>query len=114
VFQTKVVEELKTHILCSIIFFFKPCRLRNNWKDIVELDITQMAIWAMPLSGWIPMATNTHSEYVILIAFPLQQWLHERASMLRYTHIACIVINCVLGSRGDRNKAAGIFKNIRS
>jgi len=25
------------------------------------------------------------SEYVMLIAFPLQQWLHERASMLRYT-----------------------------
>jgi len=28
--------------------------------------------------------TNTHSEYVILIAFPLQQWLHESNSMLRY------------------------------
>ena len=24
-------------------------------------------------------ATNTHSEYVILVAFPPQQWLHERA-----------------------------------
>ena len=30
-----------------------------------------------------------HSEYVILIAFPLQQWLNERASVLRYTYIAC-------------------------
>ena len=27
-------------------------------------------------SCWIPKATNTHSEYVILIAFPLQQLLH--------------------------------------
>jgi hypothetical protein len=27
----------------------------------------------------------------ILIAFPLQQWLRERASMLRYTYIACLV-----------------------
>jgi len=27
----------------------------------------------------------------ILIAFPQQQWLHERASMLRYTYIAYIV-----------------------
>ena len=25
-----------------------------------------------------PMATNTHSEYVTLIAFPLKQRLHER------------------------------------
>ena len=32
----------------------------------------------------------THT-YVILIAFPLQQWLRERASTLRYTYIACIV-----------------------
>ena len=40
----------------------------------------------------ITKATNTHSEYVILTAFPLQQWLHERASMLRYTYISCIVI----------------------
>jgi hypothetical protein len=31
---------------------------------------------------WIIKATDTHSEYVILIAFPRQQWLRERASML--------------------------------
>ena len=34
---------------------------------------------------WIPKATDTLSEYVIHIAFPLQQWLQEHASMLRYT-----------------------------
>jgi len=28
---------------------------------------------------WITKDTETNSEYVILIAFPLQQWLHERA-----------------------------------
>jgi hypothetical protein len=39
----------------------------------------------------IIMATNTHLEYVILIAFPLQQWLHERPSMLRYTYIDVLV-----------------------
>jgi hypothetical protein len=39
----------------------------------------------------ITKTTNTHSEYVILIAFPLQQRLHERASMLRYTYIASLV-----------------------
>jgi hypothetical protein len=37
------------------------------------------------------MVIKTHSEYVILTVFPLQQWLHERASMLRYTYIACFV-----------------------
>jgi hypothetical protein len=39
---------------------------------------------------WIPKATNKHFEYVIFIAFPLQQWLHERASVLRYTFIPCL------------------------
>ena len=37
------------------------------------------------------MATDTHSEYVILIAFPRQQWLCERASVLRYVDIASLV-----------------------
>jgi hypothetical protein len=30
----------------------------------------------------------------MLIAFPLQQLLHEHASMLRYTYTACIVVLC--------------------
>jgi hypothetical protein len=37
---------------------------------------------------WVNKATNTHSGYVILIDFPLQQWLQERASLLRYTYSA--------------------------
>jgi hypothetical protein len=32
---------------------------------------------------WINKAKNTHSEYVIIIDFLLQQWLHDRASTLR-------------------------------
>ena len=29
--------------------------------------------------SWITKSTNSHSQYVILIAFPLQKWLQERA-----------------------------------
>jgi hypothetical protein len=32
---------------------------------------------------WINEATDTYSEYVILIAFPRQNWLNEGTSMLR-------------------------------
>jgi hypothetical protein len=39
----------------------------------------------MRFARWITKAIDTHSEYVILIAFPRQKWLRERASMLRYT-----------------------------
>ena len=43
-------------------------------------------ILRMRISCWVLMSTNTHSQYVTLIAFPLQQWVHERASLLRYTY----------------------------
>jgi len=39
------------------------------------------------------MATNTLSEYVTLYVFPLQQWLHEHASLLRCMHTACLVFS---------------------
>ena len=39
----------------------------------------------MRIAYWVHKATNTHSECVILTAFRIQQWLHERPSMLRYT-----------------------------
>jgi hypothetical protein len=45
----------------------------------------------MRIEFWIPNATNTNSDYVILIDYPLQQWLHERASILRHAYIACLV-----------------------
>jgi hypothetical protein len=46
----------------------------------------------MFIACWINKATDTHSEYVTLIAFPLQQWLQERASMLRYTQIMSLLL----------------------
>jgi len=51
----------------------------------------------MRFACWINKATNTHSEYVILIAFPLQQWSRERASMLRSSaHCLSIPHNLVM------------------
>jgi len=37
----------------------------------------------------------THLGSVMLIVFPLKQWLHERASILRYTYIASLFITHV-------------------
>jgi hypothetical protein len=45
----------------------------------------------MFVACWIIRATDTHSEYEILIAFAQQQWLLECASMLCYTYSACLV-----------------------
>jgi hypothetical protein len=43
----------------------------------------------------INKATNTDSEYVIFYAFPRQQWLRERASVLGYMYSACPVFEYV-------------------
>jgi len=45
----------------------------------------------MHVAYWAPKTTDTPSEYVILTSFPLQQWLHQRASVLRYTYVARLV-----------------------
>ena len=39
----------------------------------------------------ITKATDTHSELVLILGFPRQQWLRERASLLRYTYIVSVV-----------------------
>jgi hypothetical protein len=92
-FQTRVLEKITTHILFSIKFFPKNrtvCEIM--WRNMVEPDRSQMIdniIWRMRFACWITKATDTHSEYVILIAF-LRQWIRERAFMLRYTCVASL------------------------
>ena len=55
------------------------------WKNIVERGRPQVTVWRMRIACWITKATHTHththSKYVILTAFPRQQWLRERASL---------------------------------
>ena len=58
------------------------------WLNTVESDRPQMTIWPMRIAIWIPKITNTHLEFVIPITFLLQHWLHQGASVLRYTYIA--------------------------
>ena len=61
------------------------------WKNIVESDRPQIAKWLVRFANWIPNATNTHSEYLILIDFVLQKWLYESTSELGYTYISYLV-----------------------
>jgi hypothetical protein len=88
-FRIKVVEKFETRILCSITFPKIVPFIR--WGNVVQRGKPKI-IWRMCIACWIPEATNTYAGYVLLIAFPLQQWLHERNSMLRYTYIVCRVI----------------------
>jgi len=86
-FHTKVVEKTKTHILCYVTFkknsaVYEICGKKGRAGQATD-DNTEHALCMLAKS------TDTHSEYVILIAFP-QQWLRECASVLRYKNFACL------------------------
>jgi hypothetical protein len=86
----------ESHTVCSVTFFFENLTVYEiMWKNTVEPGKPQMTIWRMRIASWVHKATSTYSEYVILTDFPLQQWLHERASALRYAYISCFVCSYV-------------------
>ena len=71
------------------LFFRKLCGLRGNVEKCrIAGPTTDENIYSTCtlLAGW---ATETNSEYVKNIAFSLQQWLRERAVMLR------LYVNCL-------------------
>jgi hypothetical protein len=90
----KSCRENQNRLFLFSIFLRKSCRL---WDNVEKYCGARQAtydsiIWRMRFTCWITKATDTHSEPIILIAFPRQQWLRERASMLRYAYIACVAI----------------------
>ena len=78
----------------NFIFLEKPAVCEKEWKNNVQPNGPHTTKRRMRISCWISTATNAHSEYVIHIAFPRQQWLRERASILRvrYTYIAGLLV----------------------
>jgi hypothetical protein len=87
-FQTKTVEKSKHNSFQLTFLFFLNCTVYKIRKNFVEPD---RSIQRMHFACWLTKAIYTHSEYVTGVAFPRQQWKSERASMLRYMQIACLV-----------------------
>ena len=104
-FKLKVIDKIKIHILNSVIIFSENItvyeiiskymvqplpaddKMATRWCWISKATLAQEHANARA-----PPHTHTHtnSEYVILIAFPRQRLFRERASMLRYSYIACL------------------------
>jgi hypothetical protein len=61
----------------------------------------------MRFACWIAKAADTHSEYVIFIAYPRQQWLRERAPVyVTHTLLALsLTVHC------DTSAAVKYFLN---
>ena len=55
----------------NIFFIEKRAVYEIMCKDILKAGRPQLTIWRMRTKFWLPKAINTHSEYVILIAFPV-------------------------------------------
>jgi hypothetical protein len=90
-------ENQNTHFRFSNFFFSRKSYLYEIiWKNIVEPGKQQMTIWRMRTAFWIPKATNTHSEYVTRISFPLQPWFHEGSCLVTTCRIYFISFPYVL------------------
>jgi hypothetical protein len=95
--SNETAEKTKTHILSSMTFFFpkivpfmiKRGKVPNSRKATDDSII----IRRMRFLCWVTKATDTHSEYEILIGFLRQQWVQERALMLLFyvNRLSCIL-----------------------
>jgi hypothetical protein len=59
-------------------------------RSVVDRNVVMRRIPVIRLMHckcWVLKATNTYSEYVIHIAFPLKQWLYERVQVNTTLHI---------------------------
>ena len=57
------------------------------WKNTVQPGKPQMTIWPKRIACWIPKATNTHPQYVILNCFSTATMATQtRLSITLYVH----------------------------
>jgi hypothetical protein len=70
-------------------YFFYRAVYETMWKNVARPDRPQVTIQQGPFTvhaGILRLQTHTHNMQYF-IAFPRQQHLHERASVLRYTYV---------------------------
>jgi hypothetical protein len=106
----KVVEKIKTHILCSVTFFLQSCSLWDNVEKCggVRGATDDVTIWRIGVACWIIKATymhahahtyvtgyphvRTHSQIYTTYCFCTATMIRESASILRYTYVVCFII----------------------
>jgi len=99
-------EKMKTLISCSITLAKISCHLSDKVEKYgVARQVTDdNIIERMRIACWLPKATKTHSEYVIITAFPNQKLLQERTSMLLSKYIRCFFKMFISPENGLRPK----------
>ena len=84
IFQSKFVDKIKIQIFYSVTFFRKSYSL---WDNVETYGRARQAtddniIRRMRFACWITKATDTRSKCAVLTAFPRQQLLPARATVL--------------------------------
>ena len=82
-------ENQNTHFMFNNLIFRKSCRL---WGHEEKFGRSRQAIDANVANARCMLdnkTINIYLQYVTLHGFPLQQWLRELASLLRYMYNAC-------------------------
>ena len=83
-------ENQNTHFMFNSFFFYENRAISEKmWKNIVEPDRPRTEMWHMRIASRIPKSTDTYLYYVVLIAFPIQQWLHEGV------HHCYVLVHCL-------------------
>ena len=77
----------------TLNMFSAKCHLWSNMGKYGEARqaTDSNTLRSMPFACWVNKATDTHLQYVILIAFPLLQQVGQRTSILILTYTGCLV-----------------------
>jgi len=71
--------------------FLYPAVYEIMWKNIVERGRSNITMWRMWITCWIPKAMDTHLEYVILIAFHGSRGYRRRLCVtLQVNYLPCL------------------------
>jgi hypothetical protein len=119
-FQIKVVEKIKTHILCSVACFRKSCHLWDSVEKYggVRGAPSDVAIWCIRVACWISKTTrmhtstspgththartHTHSQICSIYCFSTATNVTgTRLSVTLYVHcLSCSILSGVAEARG--------------
>jgi hypothetical protein len=100
-FRIKVVEKIKTHILCSVTLFENRTVCEKMWtkkkKNIVERGRPQMAIWRMRIACWITKVTYTLRLYNTHCFSTATMAVRPFLNVTFYVHwLSCWMLNLIV------------------
>ena len=101
-FQTKVVEQIKTHILCTITFFDNFTVYEKMWENTVERGRSHdNIIWRMRIECWVTKARIRTYARIIEYVFFFSTGTMVTRTLLSLT-LYVYVLSCFLKQYGTR------------